>query len=43
MQSVMKWLKDNEVHMVKLKSSHEEQMLYEKMEFQSSRDMEKFI
>lgn len=43
MHAVLKWLEEKEVHMIKLKPSHEGQLLYEKLGFQNTGEMEKFI
>lgn len=43
MKSILKWLEEKEVHTIKLKPSHEGKVLYEKLGFGSSDEMEKFI
>lgn len=43
MHAVLKWLEEKEVHTIKLKPSHEGQLLYEKLGFQASDEMEKMI
>lgn len=43
MHAVLKWLEEKEVHTIKLKPSHEGQLLYEKFGFQASDEMEKMI
>lgn len=43
MNFVLKWLEEKEVHTIKLKPSHEGRLLYEKMGFNFSNEMEKFI
>ena len=43
MKVILKWLEEKEVHTIKLKPSHEGRLLYEKLGFHSSDEMEKFI
>lgn len=43
MKSILKWLEEKEVHTIKLKPSHEGRLLYEKLGFRSSDEMEKII
>ncbi len=43
MSSVLSWLKEKGVHNIKLKPSEEGHILYEKLGFLSSSEMEKFI
>lgn len=43
MHAVLKWLEEKEVHTIKLKPSHEGQLLYEKLGFQNSDEMKKMI
>jgi len=43
MNAVLEWLKEKEVHIVKLKPSKEGKALYEKLGFHDTDEMEKFI
>ena len=43
METVLEWLKEKGVHMVKLKPSKNGKELYEKLEFHDTSEMEKFI
>ena len=43
MHSVLNWLEEKEVHTIKLKPSHEGKLLYEKLGFKDSSEMEKFL
>lgn len=43
MEEILKWLEEKKIHNIKLKPSNEGRMLYEKLGFSNSGDMEKFI